>query len=317
MGATALVVAVALNVGLTVAEIAVGWWSGSLALVADAVHNLGDAAALVVALVAYRIARRGADARYTFGYERAELIGALINLTSLLLMGAFLVFEALERFLEPQPVATTPVMVMAAVAVIIDLGTAFVLWGLSKGSLNLRAAFLHNLTDAASSVAVILGAALIAATGWVAVDPLLTLLIAGGVLWSSFGMLKETAHILMEGTPKGLDLDGLRTALEAVPGVMKVHHVHAWQLGEAHRAVEAHVVLEEAIQGPKLEEARCALRERLKHDFGVEHATLEMEWPSSACGDHADLICHGPAERLRSDVPGPGPDHLPTAPTPV
>lgn len=285
IGDRPLLFAIGLNVVLTGVEVVVGVVSGSLALVADAIHNLGDAAALVVAFVARRIARRGADDRYTFGYRRAELIGALINLTTLVVLGVYLVVEAVERFFVPQPVATTPVMITAGVAVLVDVFTALFLWGLSRGSVNVRAAFVHNLTDAATSVAVILGAALIAATGVVAIDALLTLLIAGGVLWSAVGMLRRTAHILMEGTPPGLDLDRLAARVAEVDDVLRVHHLHAWQLDETHRAVEAHVVVDEGLTGGRLDGARHAIRRVLREEFAVSHATLEFEWPETVCGD--------------------------------
>lgn len=286
VGDRALGFTIALNVALTVVEVVVGVFAGSLALIADAVHNLGDAAALLVALIARRIGRRGVDDRFTFGYRRAELIGALVNLTSLLILGLFLVVEAVERALEPQPIATGWVMGAAAAAVVVDLGTAAFLWRFSKGNMNFRAAFLHNLTDAATSVLVIVGAALVAVTGSTLVDPLLTLLIAAGILWSSVGMLRSTAHILMEGTPPGLELEALIARLTAVQDVLRVHHVHAWQLDETHRAVEAHVELDEHVVGEALEVARQELRRVLREDFEVEHATLEFEWPDTDCADH-------------------------------
>lgn len=285
VGDRALGITIALNVALTVVEVVVGVLAGSLALVADAVHNLGDAAALVIALVARRIGRRGVDDSFTFGYRRAELIGALVNLTSLLLLGIYLVVEAIERFMEPQEMAAGWVMVAAGAALVVDLFTAGFLWSFSKGNLNFRAAFLHNLTDAVTSVAVIAGAFLVSMTGYAFIDPLLTLIIALSILWSSVGMLKRTAHILMEGTPPGIELSQLVGRLGQVTDIHRVHHVHAWQLDETHRAVEAHVELGEEVIGERLERVRCELRRVLEDEFGVVHATLEFEWPSTACGD--------------------------------
>lgn len=278
-------ITIALNVGLTVVEVAVGLLAGSLALVADAVHNLGDAAALGIALVARRIGRRGVDHQFTFGYKRAELIGALVNLTSLLLLSVYLGVEAVERFIDPRPVITGWVMVAASVALVVDLFTAGFLWSFSKGNLNFRAAFIHNLTDAATSVAVMIGAYLVSVTGLTIIDPLLTLVIAGSILWSALGMLRSTAYILMEGTPPGLELIDLVERLCRVEHVRDVHHVHAWQIDEEHRAVEAHVLLEEEVVGRSLEAVRSELRRILGSEFDVSHATLEFEWPSTECAD--------------------------------
>lgn len=296
VGEKPLSVAVILNVGLTLFEALVGVYAGSLALIADALHNLGDAAALVIALVARRVARRGADERYTFGYRRAELIGALVNLTTLLVLGVYLVAEAFERIWSPQPIHAGWVMMAAGVAVVVDVATALFLRKMAEGSLNVRAAFVHNVTDALTSVAVIVGAALVAATGRTFLDPLLTFFIAGGVLYTSARMLQKTAHILMEGTPPDLDLDALVAQLSEVEDVLRIHHVHAWQLDETHRAVEAHVVLDEGVLGERLEGVRLELRRILNEGFSVGHATLEFEWPGSTCGDEhrPGPNCHVP-----------------------
>ena len=192
-----LVGTVALNLLLTVVEVVVGILSGSLALIADAVHNFGDAAALVIAIIARRIARKDADHRYTFGYQRAELIGALINLTTLVVIALFLIVESVERFLDPQPIKATWVMIAAGAALAVDLLTVALLWAMSKGSLNVRAAFIHNLTDAAASVAVMIGAGAVSIWGWTWVDPAITLLIAGYILFTSVSMLRRAAAILI------------------------------------------------------------------------------------------------------------------------
>ncbi|MGE9291527.1 MAG: cation diffusion facilitator family transporter, partial [Puniceicoccales bacterium] len=187
--------AIVLNLGLSVFEFLAGVFAGSVALMADALHNTNDAAALVVAYVARKIGRKKADEQYTFGYRRAELIGAIIQLTALIVVGLYLVGEAIGKFFEPESIKGGWVMIASSVAIVVDVGTAWLLWALSKGSLNLKAAFLHNITDAAASVAVLLGGAAIFWLGWDWVDPFLTLIIAGYILYMSFGMLKRTAKI--------------------------------------------------------------------------------------------------------------------------
>lgn len=293
---------VILNVGLSAAEVVAGLLSGSLALVADALHNFSDAGALVVAALARKISRRKADAHFTFGYRRAELIGALINLTTLILVGLYLSYEAVERLLNPQPITAFWVMVAAGIALAVDVFTALFLWSMSKGSLNVRAAFIHNLTDAGASLAVLLGGLAIHLWDWILIDSILTLGIAAYVLIMSVSMLRQAARILMEGTPPDLDLHDVTTAMKAVESVEDVHHLHAWELDEHHRALEAHVVVALACSREAIDRVRIQLRELLDHDFEIGHATLEFEWTTTACEDGSGThTCnHGPDEKADS-----------------
>lgn len=284
----ALLWAVGLNIGLSVFEVAAGAIAGSVALYADALHNFNDCAALLIAYVARRIARKAACSRYTFGRRRAELIGALINLTALMVVGVYLVGESVTRFLSPTEVHGGWIMAASAVALVVDLGTVWLLWAMSKGGLNVRAAFVHNLSDALASVAVLAGGAAVWALGWSWVDPAISLLIAGYILWLSVGMMRETCHILMEGAPPDLDAEKLRSAVEALPGVTNLHHLHVWQLDEHHTALEAHVVIDPA-EGTDAEAIKTSIKTLLHDRFDIDHITLEFETPASAC-DSADLF---------------------------
>jgi len=273
--------AVLINSGLSVFEFIAGAVSGSTALMADALHNTNDAASLLIAYVARRISKKGADKRFTFGYRRAELIGALIQLTALILVGLFLVVEAMKRFVNPEPLMADWMMIAAGVALVVDVATALLLWAMSKGSLNVRAAFLHNLTDAGASLAVLAGGAAVWRFGWSWVDPALTLGIAGYILWMSVGMLKRSATILMETAPPDLDSQALIRAIEALNGVRDLHHLHVWELDEHHVALEAHVVVDRLSgdQGDLRSEIKRLLHER----FGIGHSTLEFEHPDDTC----------------------------------
>jgi cobalt-zinc-cadmium efflux system protein len=189
--------AIAVNLALTLVQIVGGIVSGSLALVADAIHNLSDAVALIIAFGARRIARRPATADMTFGYARAETVAALINYTTLILLSLYLASEALWRFYEPQPVQGWIIVIIAAVALMVDAVTALLTWAMAKDSLNIRAAFLHNLADALGSVAVIVAGSLILLFGWNLADPIITLLIAAYILWTAWQGLSEVVGILM------------------------------------------------------------------------------------------------------------------------
>ncbi|MGC9452389.1 MAG: cation diffusion facilitator family transporter [Oceanipulchritudo sp.] len=275
---------VVVNLGLSVFEFVAGVISGSVALMADAAHNTNDAAALLIAYIARKVSKKGADRKFTFGYRRAELIGAMIQLTALILVGLYLVYEAVRRVFEPEPLLGGWIMAAAGVALVVDVVTAWLLWAMSKGSLNVKAAFLHNLTDAGASAAVLIGGAAIYWLDWSWIDPLLTLFIAGYILFMSFGLLRKTSRILMEGTPDDLRIDEVEAAMEAVEGVLGVHHIHIWELDEHHRAMEAHVVIDETRSMVELESLKTAVKACLDERFSIRHSTLEMEIEGSDCG---------------------------------
>ena len=207
-----LVGAVLVNILLTGAQVVGGLLSGSLSLVADALHNLNDAASLGIALVARRIARRPADSRRTFGYRRAEVIGALINLTTLIIVGLYLIYEAISRYFDPRPVEGWIIVWVAGIALIVDIVTAVLTFSLSKGNLNIRAAFVHNVSDALASLAVIVAGTLILLYGWNWTDLLATVLISAYVLYQGISMMRDTVRILMEGVPPDIRIAGSPTS---------------------------------------------------------------------------------------------------------
>lgn len=278
-----IVWSVLLNVLLTVAEVVGGVLSGSVALIADALHNFNDALALVVTLIARRVARRQANAQYTFGYRRAELIGATINLTALIVVGLFLIVEAIKRLVDPEPIHGWTVVIVAGIALAVDVGTAWLLWAMSKGSLNVRAAFIHNVSDALASVAVLVGGVCVILWEVTAVDPLMTLLIAGYILYQGVKAMRGAVRILMQATPEGLDLGELTAALSELEGVDQVHHLHAWQIDEHRRSLEAHVVVSQpdAAHWPGIKHRIKAL---LAERFAIDHSTLEFETPGEVKG---------------------------------
>jgi cobalt-zinc-cadmium efflux system protein len=278
-----LVFSLALNLLLTIVETVAGVLAGSLALVADAVHNLSDCGTFIIALVARRIGRRPSDAHRTFGYQRAEIVGALINLTVLVVTSLYLGYEAIERFFAPQPVDGWIVVAAASVALLVNLGTATLLYAASKFNINVRAAYLHNLSDSLSSLGVILAGVLILWLGITWIDSLVTLLVAGYVLWQCFPDLRRSIHILMDGAPADVDTDELLAELQSVPGVSEVHHLHIWELDEHARALEAHVVVATEYLD-RWSEIKGELKRRLDERFHIHHSTLEFECPDeSAC----------------------------------
>lgn len=271
---------VALNVLLTVAQVIGGIAAGSVALVADALHNLNDAMALVIVWVSRRISRRRPDSERTFGYRRAQVIGALVNLVALAVVALFLGYESILRFFEPRDVGGWTVIWLAGVALVIDVGTVLLLISMRKGNVNVRAAFLHNLSDALASVAVLLGgiAIVLWEVNWI--DPLLSLGIVVFIFWQVARLLPETVRVLMEASPPGLDLEQVAAAITEVDGVLAAHHLHVWMLDEEHSALEAHVVIARH-DATRMETIKAAIRHSVER-FGIGHSTLELEYLETA-----------------------------------
>ncbi len=286
LGDGRLIVAVGVNVLLTVAQVIGGVISGSLSLVADALHNLSDAASLGIALFARIIGRKPPDKFRTFGYKRAEVIAALINLVMLVIIGLYLIYQAFFRFFEPKEIEGWTVVWVAGIALIIDVITAILTYSMMQNSMNIKAAFLHNVSDALSSIGVILAGVLILLYEWYWVDTIMTLGISGYVLWQGFTMLPKTIHLLMEGTPDHISIADVIETMESLDHVSKVHHVHVWQLDEHRNALEAHVVVNN-MNTEEVEHIKASLKTLLLERFDIDHSTLEIELSgnTSCCED--------------------------------
>ena len=280
---------------LTVAQIVGGILSGSLALIADALHNFSDMASLVIAFFARKIARRPADKRMTFGYGRVEIVAALINYTTLILIGFYLIYEGGMRMIDPPEVQGWTVVILGGVALVVDTLTALLTYSMQKGSVNIRALFLHNLSDALASVAVIIGGSLILLYNMRWVDPAITIGIALYILYLAFTEIGGPIRTLMLGSPPDIDNETVVQAMRGVDGVADVHHVHLWQMQEHEAALDCHVVLTADGWG-QIEKIKAAIKYRLKDDFSIGHSSLEFEHEDRA-HENADLYGHGKPEK--------------------
>ncbi|MDK1489746.1 cation diffusion facilitator family transporter [Sinorhizobium sp. 7-81] len=283
--------AVAVNLLLTFAQVAGGILSGSLALIADALHNFSDAVSLLIAYAARKIARKPADAAMTFGYVRAEIVAALINYTTLIMIGLYLVYEAVMRFITPAPIEGWTIVIVAAIALVIDIVTAMLTYAMSKTSMNIRAAFLHNVADALGSVGVIVAGSLVLLYGWVWLDPAVTIAIAAYVLYQAVTEIGGSIRILMMGAPVEVDVAGLLRDLNDVGGIGNVHDLHVFAIDEEHRALEVHVVM----QGSSAADAagiRQAVRDLAEERHGIVHCTIEIETEADRCDKDAQAIGH-------------------------
>lgn len=280
--------AVSVNFLLTIVQIVAGIISGSLALIADAIHNLSDALSLVIAFAARRIARRPADADMTFGYKRAEVVAALVNYTTLIVIAFYLAAEGIERLFNPVAVEGWIVVVVAGIALVIDTVTAALIFKLSKDSMNMRAAFVHNLADALGSIAVIIAGSLILLYDWRLVDPIVTLGISAYILWHAFIGIKPVIRVLMLGSPSAVSAENVMARLEEDPEVVDVHHMHLWLMGEDESSLDAHVVLGSF---DHLEDVKIRLKDMLETEFNIRHSVFEFELPGTHRGVAQDIGC--------------------------
>jgi len=274
--------AIAVNMLLTLAQVVGGILSGSLALIADALHNFSDAISLVIAFFARKIARRPADPRMSFGYGRAEVVAALVNYTTLIVIAVYLMYEGVTRFFQPEPIDGWLVVWIAMLALVVDLITALLTYSMAKTSMNIRAAFLHNVADALGSVAVIVAGVAVILFNWTWVDPAVTILISLYILWHVQSEIGETIRVLMLGAPPDLDPEEVASAIEAMDGVREVHHVHLWSMQENQPALTAHLVVEDSAWS-QAEEVRGLVKQTMRDSFGIGHLTLEVEMASRAC----------------------------------
>ncbi|KQW73186.1 cobalt transporter [Phenylobacterium sp. Root77] len=274
----AFAIGVGLNFAFVLAEAAVGLWSGSLALLADAGHNLSDVLSLLLAWGATILAKSAPTSRRTYGLRKATILASLANAVLLLVAVGVIISEAIHRFSEPAPIATWPVMIVAAIGVVINTATALMFM---KGhdDLNIRGAFLHMAADAGVSLAVVVGAGLIALTGMLWIDPALSVLIAVVIVIGTWALLRESVDLALDAAPRGLDVQAVRAWLLAQPGVTEVHDLHVWAMSTTETAMTAHVTRPDNADGDAFLHAAC---EGLASKFRIGHATLQVETGHSA-----------------------------------
>lgn len=287
-----LITALSITVLLLVVEVVGGILSGSLALLADAAHMAGDVAALVLSLVALRLAARPATARKTFGFYRLEILAALANGAGLMLLAGLIFAEAYERLLAPPPVRGALMLAVAAVGLAGNVAAVLILARTHRANLNLRGAFLHVVGDLLGSVGTVAASLVILVTGWTAADPLISALIGILIVAGAWRLMRDSLDVLLEGVPRGLRYEEVTDAIRAVPGVADLHDLHLWAITSDFPVLTAHVVLAaDAEPSGVLRALQVALRER----FGIGHATLQLETPAAqqtwvCSGDRCYLV---------------------------
>jgi len=271
-----LFITMALNFSITIAEVIGGFLSGSLSLISDALHNFSDGIAIIITYIAMRLSKKPRTFKYTFGLKRAEIIAAIINASTLIIISFFLIKEAVERFYNPSPITGSLMLIVAALGLVANvIGTLLLKKG-SEGNLNIRAAYFHLLSDAISSLAVIIGAVFIIFYKIYWIDPLVTILISIYILKETYELVKEALDVIMMSSPAGINLDDLKILVEKIPGVINIHHVHLWKLNDNDTHFEAHIEVEDMVVSKTIDIQKL-IEQELHERYEINHTTLQFE----------------------------------------
>ena len=284
------------------AEVAGAWWTGSLALLADAGHMFTDVAALILALTAVWFGSRPATSSKTYGYYRLEIIAALVNGVALVVISLFIFYGAYERWLDPPLIRSGPMIAVAAGGLMVNLICAWILHSRHEVDLNMRGAWMHVMGDALGSVAAILAGVCMLLFGWYSADAVFSVVISLLIIWGSVRLIKESTNVLLEGTPAHINLAAVEDAILGTRGVADVHDLHVWTITSGREALSAHVIHGHSISQPDLlRELRAKLHDR----FGVDHLTIQMETPDFE--DETFHFCHAGTACFRSERDGTQP----------
>ena len=273
----------AVTASIMILEAVGGWLSGSLALQADAGHMLADSSSLLLSVLAISFASRPADLRRTYGFYRAEILAALVNGAALVVVAALIFWEGIQRLRSPEEIRVGTMLGVAAIGLVANVVGILLLRERSRGSLNVRGAYLHVVGDALSSVGVVVAGLIIWATGWVYADAIVSLAIAVVIVWGAVRLIREATDVLLEAVPAHLDLAEVLHAMENTEGVTRVHDLHVWTISSGMYALSAHVVVD-SCDLPRNDEILRDLRETLSSRFGLDHVTLQIETPAY-CGE--------------------------------
>jgi len=277
----AFAIATALNLALVVAQVVYGLAANSVALLADAGHNFGDALGLILAWGAYLLGRAAPTERFTYGFRSASILSALINAILLLVATGAIAWEAIQRFGRPEQTDGVTVMVVAAAAIVVNGLAAWLLMAGGKDDLNIRSAFVHLTADAAVSAGVVIAGAVLLSTGWTWVDPVASLLVSVAIVWGTWGLLWESLHLSMNAVPQGVNAADVRSYLQNLPGVAGVHDLHIWPMGTTETALTVHLVCGGGHAGDAF---LMDTAYELEHRFGIRHATIQVESGDRECG---------------------------------
>ncbi|MEX2190815.1 MAG: cation diffusion facilitator family transporter [Bacteroidota bacterium] len=281
-----LFITMVLNFAITAAEVIGGIYSGSLSLISDALHNFSDGIAIIITHIAMRLSKKPRTLKYTFGLKRAELLAAIINASTLIIISFFLIKEAIDRFSNPTAITGNLMLAVAVVGLVANVAGTLLLKKGSERNINIRAAYFHLLSDAVSSLAVIFGAVCIMVFNITWIDPALTILISFYILKETYSIVKEAVDVIMMSSPAGINVAELRRAVEAIPGVRNIHHVHLWKVNDSDIHFEAHINVDD-IPLSRTAEIRKKIEATLHDKHEIDHSTLQFECGTCSTKDLA------------------------------
>lgn len=281
----AFYIGIVLNLGFTIIEFIIGYTSNSLALIADASHNLSDVASLIISLIGLKLAQKAATWVYTYGYKKASILASLINSVILIAVVINIFVEGVKRLNSPPEVVGRAIIITALIGVFINTISAFLFYKDQKEDINIKGAYLHLMLDAVISVGVVISGVIIYYTGWTIVDPLISFVVGIVILVSTWSLLKESLKLTLDGIPKDIDIGEIRQLIADNQEVTDVHHVHIWALSSTENALTAHVsLMDDAFSAKRISKIKKKIKHQLEH-HDIHHATIEIESSLDDCGD--------------------------------
>ena len=272
----AFIVGIALNFLFVIIEVIVGLSIHSLSLLSDAGHNLADVGSLALSLLAIRMSKVKPNTKYTYGYKKTTILVALLNAVVLLVSIGAIGYEAIHRFLNPEPISGTTIAIVAAIGIVINTGTALMFLKGKENDLNVKSAYMHLMSDALVSVGLVIGGIVIFYTNWTWVDPILSILIAATILFSTWSLLNHSLRLSMDGVPHGIDFNHIQQIIKQQKGIKNIHHVHIWAISTTQNALTAHLILEDNLADEQIAALKKHIRHELEHE-NIQHATFETE----------------------------------------
>ncbi len=282
---TAFYIGIVLNLAFVAIEATVGLIIHSLSLLSDAGHNLADVASLGLSLFAYRMMKVKSNTVFTYGYKKTTVLVALLNGGILLISIGAILYESIHRLILPEPVRGNTISLVAAIGIVVNGVTALLFFRNKENDLNIKSAFLHLLSDAVVSVALVIGGIIILYTNWYWIDPLLGILVALVIVYSTWSLLRDSLRLSLDAVPQGIDLRAVKSAIEKISGVQDFHHIHIWALSTTENALTGHVVLKREIGIESQELIKKEIKHQLLH-LNIQHVTLETETETQACEPH-------------------------------
>jgi len=283
----AFAIGIGLNIVFVIAEAVFGWLGNSMALIADAGHNLSDVLGLTVAWIAAELSKRPPSARFTYGLRGSSILAALFNAVFLLMAVGAIGWEAIVRLFNPEPVASVTMMVVAGLGIAINAATAWLFFSGRHSDLNIRGAYLHMVADAAVSAAVVVAGLVILFTGSTWIDPAVSLLVGFVIVWGTWGLLRDSTAMSLDAVPRGIDPNAVRAFLAGQPGVTQLHDLHIWPMSTTEVALTCHLVMP---SGPPGDAFLVEIAHELQHDFGIAHATVQIETDPASCALAPDHV---------------------------